>query len=231
MLPLTEFVVLLLLCVGLSNGSAPAERDAGGIHETPGGDTSIAIDPVAIEQLAQTVAVEVAQAAQEIPRLPTALIRPTVLRELAEKGAVTKRYAAKVTLLVNDICWDKHVPVEIGWRMIWQESGGRHYNSRGGVKRGGSGEWGICQILDDGMQLKKGYNYADLSGNLKCGLGLLSFALNDPERKYDERTALGWYNAGKKVSNTKYVRQAMAREFTWEEVSRDEVEQVLERTN
>ena len=94
------------------------------------------------------------------------------------------------------------------WAVIYTESRGRHFNKNGRVKRGGSKEVGVMQVMPFWERsLKRVYDIEvdlfDLSDNVRSGAYVLT-------RGGDElRVMLSYYNTGKRIRSTRYQRKVM----------------------
>src|SRR3989344_2033448 len=134
------------------------------------------------------------------------LVMPPDLMQFVEE-----QYTHDLAIEVNVAAKEYRATVALCWEVVRQEATFHHYDSDGEIKRGSSGEYGICQILVDGMAIKKRHNVQDRADNIRCMAELLSFALF--ERGYSLERALGWYNTGKSVTNGYARKVAKAYRF------------------
>lgn len=135
------------------------------------------------------------------------LVMPPDLSQFVEEI-----YMYDLAVEVNSASKEYGVPVELCWEVMRVESTFHHVEPDGKIKRGNAGEYGICQILVDGMAIKKRHNVKDRADNIRCMAELLSFALF--ERGYSLERALGWYNTGCSVANG-YARKVAKAYRSW----------------
>jgi hypothetical protein len=139
--------------------------------------------------------------------LDESLVAPPDLLDFVEA-----QFAHDLVVEVNAAAVEYNVPVELCWSVMRRESGFRHLSDKGTVKRGGSHEVGICQIIPDGMTIKGRHNVWDRADNIRCMADLLAYALH--ERKYGLEKSLGWYNSGKPIIN-QYAREVARTYRSW----------------
>jgi len=114
---------------------------------------------------------------------------------------------------VNSAAAEYDVPVRLCWELIRAESSFHHINpATGEVIRNSCNAIGICQIIPDGMAIKKKYDIRDRRENIRCMAELMAFALH--ERGYSVERALGWYNTGQSCEND-YARLVARRYRRW----------------
>jgi len=185
-LTITLAMVVMAMCATGPTSASAEEATHGGVVVTEASLPAMAL-PAPIE-------------------LPEMVAPPDIL------NFVEEQYVSDLVAEVNAAA-AKHptVPVELGWEVIRQESGFHHLRPNGTIKRGGSGEVGICQILIDGMAIKKCYNVWDRAENIECMFALLEYAL---DRGYSLERALGWYNSGSPIIN-QYARTVSKAYRSW----------------
>lgn len=105
-----------------------------------------------------------------------------------------------LAVTVNLAAREHEIDVYWLWATLKQESGYRHWDDDFNIVRGAAGEWGIGQILDDGMEIKNKYDVTTLQGNIHCAAELLAFGLRE-RANGDMWRASGWYNTGDPVMN------------------------------
>ena len=150
------------------------------------------------------VGARVAMACDEEPEY----IVPDNLFEYVEPDS---EYANTLIPAVNNAAAEYEIDVLWLWATFFIESRYQHYDTRGRVKRGASGERGIGQIIPDAMTIKKRHDLHDVVGNVECAAELLAFALQE-RTDGDMWRASGWYNTGKIVLNH-YARE-VRKEYT-----------------
>ena len=135
------------------------------------------------------------------------LVMPPDLSQFVEE-----QYAYDLAIEVNAAAKEYGVPVELCWEVMRAESGFHHTKPNGEIQRSRCNALGICQVIPDGMAIKKRHNIRDRADNIRCMADLLSFALF--ERGYSLENALGWYNTGKSLSNG-YARNVSKAYRSW----------------
>jgi len=182
---ITLVVTLAITVVGDYHEAASAEQ--------PVADTTTAQAPIQPEVENNSV-----------PEKENLVMPPDILQFMSEVDAYW------LAIEVNDAAAEYSVPVKLCWEVIRKESGFHHIRPDGTIKR--NPELGICQILSDGMAIKKRHNILDRADNIRCMADMLAFALQT--RGYSLERALGWYNSGSPVINS-YARTVAKRYREW----------------
>ena len=130
--------------------------------------------------------------------------RSAVQSELDDDSA----YAARVEAAIADAAYRTGADPTMLWSVAFTESHGRHWSSPGKVKRGGSGEIGMMQVMPFwSRSLEKKYGVAvdlfDLEDNVLAGAYILSRGGESPHEM------LSYYNTGQRVRSTAYQRKVM----------------------
>ena len=117
-------------------------------------------------------------------------------------------YAARVKSAIEQAVDKTGADPTMLWSVAFTESHGRHWSSPGMVKRGGSGEIGMMQVMPFwSRSLEKKYGVAldlfDLEDNVLAGAYILSRGGKSPHEM------LSYYNTGQRVRSTAYQRKVM----------------------
>lgn len=189
MRPLTTVILAMLLCVCAPGPfSAYAEDTADAVMITAAGSPEVAS--------------------------PDLMSEPSLVAPSDLLSYVDEEYASGLIAEVNAAAAEYGVPVELCWEVIRKESGFHHINASGEIMRSSCNALGICQIIPDGMEIKKRHNVRDRADNIRCMCELLRYALF--EREYSLERALGWYNTGSPVINS-YARSVAKAYRSWVE--------------
>ncbi len=117
-------------------------------------------------------------------------------------------YAARVEAAIDAAVLRTGADPAMLWSVAYTESHGRHWKSPGAVKRGGSGEIGMMQVMPFWEKsIKKKYSVEldlfNLEDNMVAGALVLSRGGETPHRM------LSYYNTGQRVRSTAYQRKVM----------------------
>jgi hypothetical protein len=122
------------------------------------------------------------------------------------------KYRENLIRCVNDAAHEYGVDPWLIWSVIKYESTYHHLNAKAEVKRGGSREVGVAQIMLYWSK-KWGYNLFDVRDNIRCCARLLQYA-RDELGLTDTQEILGWYNTGKEIVN-QYAWRGHRQYHTW----------------
>lgn len=117
-------------------------------------------------------------------------------------------YAERLVSAIRSAASASGVAAETLWGVAYTESRGRHWRSAGRIKRGGSGEIGLMQVLPFWQRALKRVAGLDLDlnrleDNVLAGAYIL-------RRGGDETPVmLSYYNTGQRLSGTRYQRRVM----------------------
>lgn len=130
--------------------------------------------------------------------------RSALQTELAEDSA----YAAQVEAAIDSAVVRTGADPTMLWSVMFTESRGRHWASPDNVKRGGSGEIGMMQVMPFwSRSLEKKYGVTldlyNLEDNVLAGAYILSRGGETPSQ------ILSYYNTGQRIRSSAYQRKVM----------------------
>lgn len=168
----------------------------------PAPQANVAVQASMRTNTAAIIAVE--QTTDWIASRPMDAWRLALREELAEDPS----YASRVEGAIDHAVELTGADPEMLWSVAYTESRGRHWRSPGEVKRGGSGEIGMMQVMPFWQRsLEKKYGVKldlfKLEDNMVAGAYVLSRGGETPHHM------LSYYNTGQRVRNTAYQRKVM----------------------
>ncbi|MCB1220345.1 MAG: transglycosylase SLT domain-containing protein [Planctomycetales bacterium] len=127
---------------------------------------------------------------------------------LREELADDAGYAARVEAAIDNAVELTGADPAMLWSVAYTESHGRHESSPGNVKRGGSGEVGMMQVMPFwSRSLEKKYGFEldlfKLEDNVIAGAIVLSRGGESPQHM------LSYYNTGQRIRSSAYQRKVM----------------------
>ncbi|MCB1217256.1 transglycosylase SLT domain-containing protein [bacterium] len=128
---------------------------------------------------------------------------------LQEELSDDQEYAARVEAAIDNAVELTGADPVMLWSVARTESHGRHWKSPGKVKRGGSGEIGMMQVMPFwARSLQKKYGFEldlyDLEDNVIAGAIVLSRGGESPQYM------LSYYNTGQRIRSSAYQRKVMS---------------------
>ena len=159
--------------------------------------------PPQVEQCRDRVNDQIAMAARV-----AAEYTPAWERDARSVLAAEPDYAERLVKAIRDAAIASGVAADTLWGVAYTESRGRHWRSAGRIKRGGSGEIGLMQVLPFWQKALKRVAGLDvdlnhLEDNVLAGAYIL-------RRGGDEiPVMLSYYNTGQRISSTRYQRRVM----------------------